>query len=172
MTPVKGGQYFISALPEIQRRLLKKLRVIFAGDGPARAEWERLAKAQQNDSIAIEFPGWLDSSALAALLPTSHLLVYPSVWPEPFGLSGLEAGMYGVPSVAFAVGGIPEWLHDGVNGHLASVGVQSLADAIIRSLADPQHYSQLRAGACLRAREFSLDRHLSQLLPILERCAR
>jgi glycosyltransferase involved in cell wall biosynthesis len=172
MTELKGGQYLISALPEIQLRLQKRLRVLFAGDGPAHSQWTEQSNAIATDSISIEFRGWLDSSALAVHLTTSHLLVYPSVWPEPFGLSGLEAGLYGVPSVAFAVGGIPEWLHEGVNGHLAPVGVQSLADAIIRSLANPEHYSRLRAGACLRAHEFSLDRHLSELLPILERCAR
>ena len=48
------------------------------------------------------------------------LLVVPSVWPEPFGLVGPEAAHHGVPSAAFAVGGIPEWLVDGVSGHLAA----------------------------------------------------
>lgn len=34
-------------------------------------------------------------------------LVIPNLWPEPFGLVGLEAAQYGVPAVSFAVGGIP-----------------------------------------------------------------
>ena len=43
----------------------------------------------------------------------------PSIWPEPFGQVGPEAGLYGVPAAAFAVGGTPSWLTDGVNGRLA-----------------------------------------------------
>ena len=52
-------------------------------------------------------------------MKASRLLVVPSVWPEPFGSVGMAAARCGVPAAAFAVGGIPQWLHDGVNGHLA-----------------------------------------------------
>jgi glycosyltransferase involved in cell wall biosynthesis len=172
MTALKGGQYLLAALPGVQRRLQKKLHVTFAGDGPDRAAWERTASSLCSDRIAIEFPGWLGGAGLRSALANSHLLVYPSIWPEPFGLSGLEAGVYGVPSVGFAVGGIPEWLHDGDNGHLAAVGTQPLADGIIHCLGDPQHYAQLCAGAFRRALEYTLDSHLAQLLQIFERCAR
>jgi glycosyltransferase involved in cell wall biosynthesis len=171
MTSLKGGQYFLAALSSVQQRLQKKLHVTLAGDGPEREAWERTATSLRSDHLAIQFPGWLGATELRPVLAASHLLVYPSTWPEPFGLSGLEAGLYGIPSVAFAVGGIPEWLHDGVNGHLAPVGTTSLADAIVRCLGDPEHYAQLRAGAFRRAREFTLDAHLAQLIPILQRCA-
>ena len=172
MTSLKGGQYLLLALPDVQRRLQKRIHLTMAGDGPDRVSWENAAASIQSASIRVNFPGWLGSSGLATELAGAHLLVYPSIWPEPFGLSGLEAGLYGVPSVAFAVGGIPEWLHDGVNGHFAKVGTQPLADAIVHCLEDPKHYEQLRAGACRRAQEYTLDAHLAQLLPILQRTAR
>ncbi len=172
MTSLKGGQYVLAALRDVQRRLQKRIRLTMAGDGPDRASWEQTANSVRSEWIRIEFHGWLGAAGLAKELSASHLLVYPSIWPEPFGLSGLEAGLYGVPSVAFSVGGIPEWLHDGVNGHLASVGSQPLADAIVNCLADPIHYAQLRTGARGVAEQYTLDAHLSQLIPILERCAR
>ena len=172
MTSLKGGQYLLAALRDVQHRLQKRIQLTMAGDGPDRASWEQTANAIRSESIRIDFPGWLGAADLGNTLAASHLLVYPSIWPEPFGLSGLEAGLYGVPSVAFAVGGIPEWLHDGVNGHLAPVGVQPLSDAIVRCLSDSQHYQQLRAGASRRAQEYTLDAHLSKLVPILERAAR
>src|SRR3954468_1681936 len=34
MTSLKGGQYLLAALPDVQQRLQKKLHVTFAGDGP------------------------------------------------------------------------------------------------------------------------------------------
>lgn len=167
----KGGQYLLGALQEVRRRLQKKLRAIFAGDGPERSAWEQIASGVRSDDIAIEFSGWLSPAELQEILACSHLLVYPSLAPEPFGLSGLEAGRFGVPSVAFAVGGVPEWLHDGVNGHLASVvTTQSLADAITRSLQNPEHYAHLRQGAYLRAQEYSLSSHIAQLVRTLTEC--
>ena len=44
----------------------------------------------------------------------------PSVWPEPFGLVGIEAGCVGLPAAGFGVGGIPDWLRPGETGELAS----------------------------------------------------
>ncbi len=37
---------------------------------------------------------------------------------EGFGLSALEAGMFGTPTLAFPTGGLPENIHHGINGHL------------------------------------------------------
>ena len=66
---------------------------------------------------------------------------------------------------AFAVGGIPDWLHEGENGALApgdpptSAG---LADAVARCL-DPAMYPSLRRGAYAAAQRHSLDAHLDRL---------
>ena len=49
-------------------------------------------------------------------------MAVPSLWPEPFGLVGLDAASLGRPAVAFDVGGIGEWLTDGANGRLVEPG--------------------------------------------------
>jgi glycosyltransferase involved in cell wall biosynthesis len=172
MTALKGGQFLVAALPEVSRRLRRPLHVLFAGEGQERGRWESAAQRIQSSELTINFPGWLANGALHEELRRSLLLVYPSVWPEPFGLSGLEAGCYGVPTVAFPVGGIPEWLHDGVNGHLASLPASpaSLADAIIRCLEDNQHYESLRIGARKQASEYKVSEHVAKLTRIFERC--
>jgi glycosyltransferase involved in cell wall biosynthesis len=92
------------------------------------------------------------------------------VWPEPFGLTGLEAASMGVPAVAFDVGGIREWLTDGDNGLLAPGSppdASALADAITRAILDPSVLARLSSGARRRAAELTLDRHLDRLEPIL-----
>ena len=83
------------------------------------------------------------------LMSQADLLVVPSLWPEPFGLVGVEAGCLGLPSVAYAVGGIPDWLIAGVTGEIAPgdpPGVDGLAEAMVRALADPEHYKNLSCG--------------------------
>ena len=172
MTHLKGGQHLLAALPQIQARLERKLFVTMAGDGPDRSTWERLAQDSRSDRIYVEFPGWLEGEKLHQAIAKSHLLAYPSLWPEPFGLSGLEAGFLGVPTVAFPVGGIPEWLIENVNGHLAALpaGPATLAEAIIHALSNPHHYDDLCQGARMRSVSYPPDRHLAQLSKIFKRC--
>jgi glycosyltransferase involved in cell wall biosynthesis len=174
MTFLKGGDLLVEAASLAQKALQRKLHVTFCGDGPQRRDWQQRASQLQSDSLSFDFPGWLTSSQLTHAFAGSHLHVMPSLWPEPFGLSGLEAGTFGVPSVAFAVGGIPEWLHDGVNGHLASPPstAESLANGIVRALSDEAHYNQLRNGATEAPRHYNIETHVAQLLRIFNGCAR
>jgi glycosyltransferase involved in cell wall biosynthesis len=122
----------------------------------------------------VDFPGWLRQEDLGALMTTSDLLVVPSLWPEPFGAVGPAAGQHSVPAAAFAVGGIQQWLADGVTGHLAPADPPTstgLARAIAQCLEDPQHYADLRQGARQMAGTFTMARHLPQLVRALERAA-
>ena len=80
--------------------------------------------------MAIEFVGWVNAQQADVLLTDCDVLVLPSLWPEPFGLVGSEAARHGVPVVAFAVGGITEWLTDGVNGYLAPGDPPSAAASV------------------------------------------
>ena len=75
-----------------------------------------------------------------------------------------------MPAVGYAVGGIPDWLIPGRSGELAPGDpptVQGLAEAIVRVLADPSHYSSLCRGAWEVASRFTLNAHLKELEPIL-----
>lgn len=172
----KGGHLFLDALPRVAACLDQPLRITFAGDGPERRAWERHAQRVKDQArgLDIEFVGWSEGREREALLADSDLLVMPSQWPEPFGLSGPEAGLHGVPAVAFAVGGIPEWLSHGVNGYLAPGNPPTsagLAEAIVRALRDPDTHTRLSQGALKRAWEFTLEKHLTKLLSVFERCA-
>lgn len=49
-------------------------------------------------------------------------LTFTSTWSEPFGLVGIEAMSWGLPVVAFNVGGVTDWLKHGENGFLVDEG--------------------------------------------------
>jgi glycosyltransferase involved in cell wall biosynthesis len=168
---MKGGGMLLDALQLVSSTLSRPLVLTFAGDGRARLEWARHADAivGGHPALRVEFTGWVEPAALAALFDSSDLLVVPSLWPEPFALVGPEAGMRGLPAAAFAAGGIPEWLTDGANGALA-YGLPptpaDLANAIVRCLRDPVDHARLRNGAIELARRFSPERHLQALIEV------
>jgi glycosyltransferase involved in cell wall biosynthesis len=173
MDALKGGILLLDALPQMCAELNRPLRVRFSGDGPDRERWEERAKRieARDPRISIRFPGWCDRRQMSAQLQSSRLLVVPSVWPEPFGSVGMEAAHYGVPAAAFSVGGIPQWLHDGVNGHLASATpptAAGLAEAAVRCLRDPHHYENISRGAREMASRFTMERHLPELMIVFE----
>jgi glycosyltransferase involved in cell wall biosynthesis len=168
----KGGDILIRATTRVATSLGRPVLLDLVGEGPDLLAWRKLADSvmRSNSSVKIIFHPWLDSSDLAASFDSADLLVVPSVWPEPFGLTGPEAGLHSLPSAAFAVGGIPEWLHDGVNGHLASAHPctsDNLAAAIAECLRDEAHYTHLREGALKVASQFNVNTHVSRLLEIL-----
>jgi glycosyltransferase involved in cell wall biosynthesis len=164
---VKGVGYLLQAMRPAAKGLGRRLTVTIAGDGPDRASLQELATRLGVDA---EFTGWVSTEQRLNLLAQADLLAVPSLWPEPFGLVGIEAGCVGVPAVGYAVGGIPDWLIPGVSGELAPGDpptVAGLADALVRALTDHGHYSKLAQGAWEMAREYSLAHHMAVLEPIL-----
>ena len=82
---------------------------------------------------------------------------------------GMEAAAMGVPAAGFRVGGIPDWLTEGVNGALANANPPSssaLADAILRCIATDAHLARLRQGARDKARSMTLARHYEELMQV------
>lgn len=164
LTPLKGPQALVRAARHAAGSLGRPLHVVLAGEGPERPHVERLAQGSGGSVIA-SFPGWVDASARAALLSRASLVAIPSIWPEPFGLVGLEAAEFGVPAVAFGVGGIGEWLTHDVNGRLADLerGPAALGDAIAAILSDAALRARLSAGARDASRHFSAEAHMTRL---------
>ncbi len=163
---LKGGGLLIEALPRGAEGLKRTTRLDLVGDGPAAGEWKAAAGRARSERVKIDFHGWMPREAKDGLVAESDLLVAPSVWPEPFGQVGLEAAALGVPAVAFDVGGISAWLRDGVNGRLAPgepPTSEGLAEAIRKTLGNPDEYARLRDGAREVAGEFSAGRHVGAL---------
>jgi glycosyltransferase involved in cell wall biosynthesis len=161
-TTGKGGVRAVQATARCQRSLGdRRLVLTMAGDGP---ELERCRRLATKLGVPSEFPGWVGTEQRLQLLRNADVLIVPSQWPEPFGMVGVEAACVGVPAVAYRAGGIVDWLRPGVNGELAEgFGAQSLAQALVRTLREPQHHQRLRLGAWQTAREFNRSQHVSRL---------
>jgi glycosyltransferase involved in cell wall biosynthesis len=140
--PLKGCGVAIESLSRVHAAVRRPVRLIVAGDGPDRERCEHLASAKARGSVRVIFEGWIDRATGAQLLSTSDVLVFPSLWPEPYGLSGLEALAAGVPVAAFGSGAIGEWLRDGIDGAVAPADPPTsdgLAAAIVRCVELGRH---------------------------------
>lgn len=156
----KGVPYLLRAL----RLLPEGVRLMIAGDGTLRAEYERMCESLGLTS-RVQFLGWIESNRLSGCYQQSALTVIPSICPEPFGKTGIEALTQGRPVVAFAVGGIPEWLDDGVTGLLAHpTDSADLACKIQALLEDRQRQEAMgRHGQRIVAERYASDQHLVTL---------
>lgn len=164
----KGGDVLLRAVDRIAERQGEELVLTMAGDGSARGAWESLASGIQSRHrhLSIRFTGWLGEEAKAEMLGKAHLMVVPSLWPEPLGMVGPEAAFYAVPSVAFDRGGISEWLRHDENGWLVHAGTDPanrLADALEMALQNRARLRSWSVQALAGADRFGWESHVRVL---------
>jgi glycosyltransferase involved in cell wall biosynthesis len=161
LEPQKGLDVAVRALPAIRSRHPDAVLVVL-GEGPQRAELERLADELH---VPVALVGRVPD--VDAWLRRADLLVHPARW-EGFGLALLEAMLASLPVVATQVSSIPEIVVDGETGLLVPVDdAPALAQAVGRVLDDP---SDLGARGRERARaEFSVARMADRTLDVYRR---
>ena len=111
------------------------------------------------------FPGFVAHEQALVRLGQARVVVFPSMWNEPFGIVGLEAMARRKPVVAFDVGGVREWLaHDRTGLVVERGNVEAMATAITALLTDPARAAALGAAGPDRVRSrFVKARHLDVL---------
>jgi glycosyltransferase involved in cell wall biosynthesis len=161
IVPQKGLRSVVRALalvPESARPLLR----VAGAPSPELASASRLA---ERSGVRLQHLGWLDQKGLWSAMDDVHAMAVPSLWPEPFGLVGIEAQARGRPSVGYAVGGIPEWMGDA--GRCVPVrNERALAEAIVEVTAEST-WPSLCVAAIRRAASFRPDDYAGNLREIL-----
>jgi glycosyltransferase involved in cell wall biosynthesis len=161
MTDLKGPGLLVNAMAIAAKGSSRPLKLVMAGDGPERVRLIALARARGVDA---SFPGWVTGADLRGLFRGASVVAVPSLWPEPFGLVGLEAALHGVPAVAFDSGGVAEWLHDGISGRLVRERTAAaLGKALAAVLGDADILRTMEHGALEVATRMTLPMHLQQL---------
>jgi len=160
ISPEKGVEHAV----EIARRAGMKLKVAAKVDAADR-EYYETAVRPLFDAPGIEFLGEIDENEKQEFLGKAFALLFPIVWPEPFGLVMIEAMACGTPIIAFSNGSVPEVMEDGVSGFTCD-GVDEAVEAVARA-------GDLNRIECRRyfERRFTAGRMASDYVRIYKRVA-
>ena len=160
----KGHDVATAAVASLRERF-PKLKLVIAGDGPDRAEIERLA-APLGDAAVMA--GHRDD--VMALLDAADMLLHPT-HVDAFPTALLEAMAVGLPIVASAGGGIPEIVDPGRTGLLVDAPPQAgqVAESLARLLEDGELRSRLGAAGRERfEREFTAEAWAARMRGVYE----
>jgi predicted O-methyltransferase YrrM len=137
-----------------------------AGDSDHRAELEAAIRARGIED-RVRLHGHVSEERKRELLQEAWVNVTASS-AEGWCLSVMEAAASGTPTVALAVGGLPESIDDGRTGLLAQ-DAEDLVRKVGQLLRDPELRERLGEAAYVRAQEFTWDATARSVLELLAR---
>jgi glycosyltransferase involved in cell wall biosynthesis len=173
IAPEKGQREFVAAAARIHQALPECRFVIYGAPLFGESAAERYAAQVRADAagLPLEFAGWVDD--IYACMAQLDLLLVPSAGHEATTRVILEAFAAGVPVIAFASGGIPEVVGDGVTGLLAHTSEDMAQRAIELLTGDTARLIAIThaAGESWQHR-FTLERYHREILHAIEAAAR
>jgi glycosyltransferase involved in cell wall biosynthesis len=160
LAPQKGFDLAVSALGLLHKRY-PNMRLVIAGDGPARADLEFQAK-KLGIAPHVEFLGWVEPGAVADLMNKATIVIVPSRGTEAFGLVALEASLMSRPVIVANSGGLAEIIVANETGlTFQKDDTAGLAQAIASLLDDHERATRMAQAARVRANAlFSLQRYV------------
>lgn len=128
----KGGEVMVRAMQELDpARFELHIHGDFKPDSdPHHAELRRLAPAH------VHFHGRFDNARIAEVYSGIDVLIVPSTWWENSPLTIHEAHIFETPVVASNIGGMAEFVSDGVDGLHFQVGDPADLARVLRRFAD------------------------------------
>jgi glycosyltransferase involved in cell wall biosynthesis len=151
LIPLKGLDLLIDSFARVVEKI-PGARLEIIGHGP---ETEKLvAKIQRlglGDSAILTGP--VDHADLPEKYKSARALALPSVKDEGLGMTAVEAGACGVPTITFGLGGTSEFVTNEETGLIVDKDENALAAGIERILTDDELVDRLGSKARQRVVE-------------------
>lgn len=160
----KRVELLIRVMPKVLNRI-PDCRLIIAGWG---TEASNITDAAMRSSYRrnVKIVGPVSESEKRNLLKKAWVFVNPSI-NEGWGISVIEANLYGTPAVAFKVQGLSESIKNNKTGILVNSTVE-LVDAIVKILTDGKLRHYLEKNAYTWAHSFSWDNSAELSIKLLK----
>jgi glycosyltransferase involved in cell wall biosynthesis len=118
----------------------------------------------------VTFGGFVTTDDVLNRITASDMLCVPSVWPENYSRSVIQALCLGTPVIGSDIGGIPEQVEHEVTGLLLPPGdVEAWRAAFERLLKDPAFLKRLRVNATRKAPEYQAGDILEKYIKFMQR---
>jgi glycosyltransferase involved in cell wall biosynthesis len=111
---------------EIARRAGMPLKIAAKIDKADREYYESTIKPLMRDPN-VEFIGEIGEHEKSEFLGNAYAYLFPIDWPEPFGLTMIEAMACGTPTIAFNCGSVKEVMQEGLTGFIVEDMDQAVA---------------------------------------------
>ena len=119
------------------------------------------------DAGVAELRGPYERSRMNEVLSEIDVGLVPSIWEEPYGYVGVEFLAAGIPVLGSRIGGIPDYVEDGVNGFLLPATEPAAWRDKVTELAErPGQLARLAGG--MRGVK-TIESHLAEIETIYRR---
>ena len=149
---------------EIARGLDMPLKIAAKVDSAEKDYFDHVVKPHLSHPL-IEFVGEVGDRDKDEFLGNAYAYLFPIDWPEPFGLTMVEAMACGTPVVATNCGSVPEIIEDSVSGYICR-SLRELIDSVAAARrldrAGCRAYAEARFSA--KAMTDGYERIYSQML--------
>jgi glycosyltransferase involved in cell wall biosynthesis len=167
----KGVEVLLKAIKEINRDDIILLIVgsNFYNSGivsPYEAKLQRLAEDIKDKIV---FTGYVDYSEMPKIYNIADVVVLPSMWEEPAGMTIIEAMSCGKAVITTVSGGIPEYV--GENNCILLKRDEKIVSNIVESinvvLNDDKYRKQLERRSLHKASMYNIEYYYKQFMDIV-----
>lgn len=157
----KGIHTLIRAMIDV-----KKSKLVIVGTGPLEIVLKEYVI--KNNIRNIEFIGFKTGKELECIIQNSRFMVIPSEWYENGPMSMLECMAYGKAIIGANIGGIPEFIEEGVTGTtFTNRNYQELSTKINYFLDNTKDIVNMGKNARNKVEnEFSSNNHYSNIIDL------
>jgi len=145
-------------IPEARLKVIGGYYRFSESSGPDQQEqdWRRMVADSRYAELDIEFTGVIPQKAIGDILAESNFMIYPTAFPETFGISTLESLLYNTPAITCRFGALEEIAVEGAcylidyavepNSLFPDINrveqVQKFVDLAVRAYRDPYLHQQ------------------------------
>jgi glycosyltransferase involved in cell wall biosynthesis len=141
----KAPGVLLKSIVRLPRRVRDRVELVFVGNGYLEHPLWNLAQHLNISHQVIISKGDVPHDFVPSVIASSDIFVFPSLYPEAFGIVCVEAMSLGLPVVGFGFGGSSDFLHHMETGLVASPPTPSGLAAALELLIESNR-ARLKIG--------------------------